>query len=338
MSTQGRVTDTVDVEDREISWKVRDITVYGTVTGPRDNEIHPAVILLAGSGPTDRNWCSPLLPGTNGTAKLLANKLASRGFVTLRYDKLGSGPHVKENLPKFAGKVGMRTFTDELSAGVEALVSEKRVDNSNLFALSNSEGAIHAVNYQLQGNKNGFKGLVLTGAPGRAIGLVARTQFLNQSRSIPNGEILMKHYDEAIQDFLAARPIVIDPSLPKEMEPFFHSLESPNNLPFSRELWTYNLPEYITRVENPILVLIGKKDIQVDWQLDGKPLENALLHNSRASFAYPENSNHVLKHEEMPREKLTPGYVGSNYNAQDAELDSETANIIFSWLAKVKAN
>ena len=81
--------------------------------------------MLAGSGPTDRNWCSPLLPGSNGTAKILAEALARRGYVTLRYDKLGSGPHVRENLPKFAGKVGMKTFKEELAGGVETLVAEK---------------------------------------------------------------------------------------------------------------------------------------------------------------------------------------------------------------------
>ena len=90
------------IENRGVAWKVRDITVYGTITAPLDEEVHPAVILLAGSGPTDRDWCSPLLPGTNGSGKLLAEALASRGFLTLRYDKLGSGPRVKENLPRFA--------------------------------------------------------------------------------------------------------------------------------------------------------------------------------------------------------------------------------------------
>ena len=64
----------------------------------REKEVHSAVVFVAGSGPTDRNWCSPLLPGTNGSGKLLAEALASQGFVTLRYDKLASGPHVKENI------------------------------------------------------------------------------------------------------------------------------------------------------------------------------------------------------------------------------------------------
>ena len=92
------------IEDKEATWNVFDIPVYGTITTPISTNAHPAVVFVAGSGPTDRNWCSPLLPGTNGSAKLLAEELASQGFVTLRYDKLASGPHVKENILNLSAK------------------------------------------------------------------------------------------------------------------------------------------------------------------------------------------------------------------------------------------
>ncbi len=88
------------IHNKQITWKVLDIDVYGTITAPKDKDVHSAVIFVAGSGPTDRNWCSPLLPGINCSAKLLAEALASQGFVTLRYDKIASGPRVKENLTK----------------------------------------------------------------------------------------------------------------------------------------------------------------------------------------------------------------------------------------------
>ena len=114
----------------------------------------------------------------------------------------------------------------------------------------------------------------------------------------------MKPYDDAIAEFLANRPMVIDASLPEGIKLLLHSLENPANLPFSRELWTYNLPEYIAKVNDPILVVIGKKDIQVDWKIDGKLLENATAKKIEVSFVYPENANHLLKHEKAPREDL----------------------------------
>jgi hypothetical protein len=120
-------------EDKEATWKVFDISLYGTITKPTDKEAHSAVIFVAGSGPTDRNWCSPLLPGTNGSAKLLAEALARQGFATLRYDKLASGPHAKENVPKLVGKISMQSHVEELKGAVETLIAEKNVNKDITF-------------------------------------------------------------------------------------------------------------------------------------------------------------------------------------------------------------
>ncbi|WMT50235.1 MAG: hypothetical protein RE472_04505 [Thermoplasmatales archaeon] len=48
-----------------------------------------------------------------------------------------------------------------------------------IFALSNSEGAVHAVNYQLGNFGKKFRGFILTGPPGRSVGDVARSQLLS---------------------------------------------------------------------------------------------------------------------------------------------------------------
>ena len=308
--------------------------MFGTITAPNDKEVHSGVIFIAGSGPTDRNWCSPLLPGTNGSAKLLAETLANQGFVTLRYDKLASGPHVRENIPKLIGKISMRSHIEELTGAVKTLLAEKNVKEDDLFALTNSEGAIHAVNYQLQATSHRFKGLALTGAPGRAVGELARSQIFNQIKQLPNAEAMMRPYDDAVADFLANKPQKIDASLPEGIKLVLRSLENPANLPFSRELWTYRLPEQVAKVNEPVLVLIGKKDIQVDWKTDGEILENATARKATVSFVYPENANHLLKHEEAAREELNAQSVSQHYNSADAELDTEATNAVVAWLKR----
>ena len=327
------------IGDKEVSWKVHDILVLGTITTPTDNEVHPAVVFVAGSGPTDRNWCSPFLPGTNGSGKLLAKVLASHGFVTLRYDKVASGPHVRENIPKLIGKISMQSHLEELKGAVDTVLAEKNVDTDNLFVLTNSEGAIHAVNYQLQTKSNRFKGLVLTGAPGRAIGDVSRTQIFNQVKQLPNAEKIMETYDDAIAAFLANKPPSKDTVLPEgNIKLVLQSLWNPANLPFSRELWCYNLPEYIVKIDEPMLIVIGKKDIQVDWKIDGCELEKATAKKTEVSFVYPENANHVLKHEVKPLEEITAQYAALSYNAPTAELDREATEAIFNWLNKQSQN
>jgi hypothetical protein len=81
-------------------------------------------------------------------------------------------------------------------------------------------------------------------------------------------------------------------------------------------------------------VIIGKKDIQVDWKVDGRELEKATAKKADASFVYLENANHVLKHEVKPPKEITAQYAALSYNAPDAELDREAAKAIFSWLKK----
>ena len=342
------------IESKEVVWEILDVPVRGTITSPQGKGPYPAVVLLAGSGPTDRDWCSPLIPGRNGTAKFLAESLAGAGFVNLRYDKLGSGPNVKENLPKFAGKVGMKTFMEELAGAVGTLLTQGNVDGNRLFALGNSEGCIHAVNYQLQAKPMSFKGLVLTGAPGRTIGEVTRNQlfdqlnFLHDARGatgviikliskvkpLPETGSTMEKYDEAVSQFVAGQRVTPDPSLPKGIKKLLQGLTSPTNQPFSRELWTYNLTEHLPKVQEPVLVVIGKKDIQVDWKADGKALEAATSGKHGMSFAYPENSNHLLKYEAEPKEKLDARRVGKHYNSPDAKLDGEAKGLIVDWLRK----
>ena len=314
-----------EIESKDVEWKVNDISVHGTITRPKNRDARLAVVFVAGSGPTDRDWCSPLLPGKNGSGKLLAEYLASQGFLTLRYDKIASGPHAQENVSKMIGKISMQSHVDELSGAVNTLEGP-----DSLFVLTNSEGVIHALNYQLQ-VKTKFKGMVLTSAPGRSIGQVARTQIVNQLASLPNRETIIKQYDAAIASFVNGKPVVPDSTLPEGIKQLLLSLNTPANLPFARELWAYDPSEVISKIKEPILVIIGKKDIQVDWQVDGKALEAAVAGENTISFVYPENADHVLKFEETHREKLG-AEAALRYNVSDRKLDPEVANTIFNWL------
>jgi hypothetical protein len=228
----------------------------------------------------------------------------------------------------------MQSHTAELAGAIKTILSENRVDPSSVFALTNSEGAIHALNYQLETTINKFKGLILTGAPGQSIGQVAHNQIENQIKTLPNADALMKRYDDAVAAFVSGKPVEPDKSLPEGFQKLLLALTNPANLPFSRELWTYNPSEYVAKVQEPILVIIGKKDIQVDWQTDGKALEAATTNKKNVTFTYPENADHVLKHEEKPREKLVPAEIALRYNADDRELDKDVLNSILDWLTE----
>ena len=320
-------------ESMEVSWQLDATTMYGTLVRPVGPGPFPAVVMVAGSGPTDRDWNSPLLPGSNGSAHLLAEALARAGFASLRYDKRASGPHARENMPLLIGKLSMQSHVDELASAVHTLASQSYVRDNRIFALANSEGTLHALNYQLHSPTIPLAGLVLIAPPGRAVGTVARSQLAAQAAGIPNGEALLSLYDQAIARFQAGEPATPDPALPEGVQILLKGLETPANLPFARELWMADAAPLLKRVNVPVLVIIGKKDLQVDWQADGEPLQQAAAGNEQVSFLFPENANHVLKQELRPRSELVPVEITQSYNGPETHLDPQALASILEWLA-----
>ena len=104
------------------------------------------------------------------------------------------------------------------------------------------------------------------------------------------------------------------------------------NLPFSRQLWTADAASPLSRVDCPVLVVIGKKDLQVDWRADGDVLQQAAQGRSDVTFDFPENANHVLKQELRPRSELTLPDVMPRYNADESGLDMDAFSDVLSWL------
>ena len=312
----------------EVSWAIEGTTVSAALTIPAARGLYPAIVFVPGSGPTDRDWNSILLPGTNGSALLLADELARGGFVVLRYDKRFTGPNAKGNMALLAGKLSMSTHVEELAGAVALLRAREDVDPKRIFVLANSEGTIHALNYQQQKEPK-FAGLVLTSAPGRRLKDLMRSQVQPQLAALSNAAEVMEHYDKLVDNFLAGQPFAADPLLPEGINQLIHAFYQPLSLPFARELLEIDPAALLGKVQAPALVLIGKKDIQVDWQADGALLKNAA--GANVSFTFPENADHVLKYEARPRSELTAA-DGVKYNAPGRTLDPETLKSILEWL------
>lgn len=318
--------------EKPVSWKVDEIEIHASLTRPVGTGPFPAVIFVAGSGPTDRDWNTPMIPGTNGSGALLARELAQRGFVTLRYDKSSSGPHAQENLKHIAGKVSMQSHVAELAGGVDLLLDEKDIDPDRIFVLTNSEGCVHALNYQARIENHPFAGMVLTSAFARPAGELAYSQIAAQLLPVPGGDMILKAYDAAMQDFVSGRPVLVDENLPEGLRQVVQGITQPINQPFARELWIFNPVARLDEVNVPVLIVLGKKDIQVDWQTDGSLFEAVAKKHDNITIAYLENANHVLKFEPKPRSQLTPADVMATYSSDEVMLDPDAVNGISSWL------
>lgn len=318
--------------EEPVSWKVDEIEVNATLTRPAGVGPHPAVIFVAGSGPTDRNWNTPMIPGTNGSGALLAFELTQAGFITLRYDKRASGPHMPDNMKLLAGKISMQGHAAELAGGMSCLMNVEGVDPAKIFVLTNSEGCVHALNYQTQAKNLPFAGMVLTSAFARATGELARSQIASQLGAVPGGEVMLSAYDASMKEFMAGHPVSVDENLPEGLRQVIQAITQPVNQPFARELWMFNPIEKLTEVTVPVLIIIGKKDIQVDWQTDGALFEAVAAEHRNITVTYAENANHVLKLESKPRAELNPAEVTVSYGSDEVMLDPEPVTSIISWL------
>jgi len=318
----------------EVSWELDGITMAGTLTRPDGDGPFPGVVLVAGSGPTDRDWCSPLLPGDNGAGKLFAEAFAKAGIASLRYDKRASGPHVADNLPKLFGHVSMQSHLEELVAAVDAFVAQDFVDASRIVGFGNSEGTLHVLHYATTAQAVPFAGIVLAAPPGRPVRELLLMQLGLQAAQVPGGAELMDKVRQACARYEAGEPMNPDPALPESVRMVLASFETPMNLPLARELWAESACDTLPKVTIPALVLIGGHDLQVDMHADGAPLQEAAADMANVTFAFPPDANHVFK-----KDTRTPAEVaatpGNGYNAADTDLDPESLSTILAWIHNV---
>jgi dienelactone hydrolase len=319
------------VSSVDVSWQLDGITMEGTVIRPDGEGSFPAVVLVAGSGPTDRDWCSPLLPGTNGSGRLFAEAFACAGIASLRYDKRASGPHAMENLPKLIGKMSMQSHLDELVAAVHVLSELDFVDSGKIVGLGNSEGTLHVLHYATSDEDVPFAGIVLAAPPGRPIQTVLLSQLALQAGQVPGGDELMPKVEEAAARYTAGQPMNPDPALPDSVKLVLASFETPANLPFARELWVESACDSLSRVRIPALVLIGGTDVQIDAHADGDPLRRAARGMANVTFAFPPRANHVFKEDTRSPAEVAAS-PGNGYNEAGTQLDPESIETILTWI------
>ncbi|MBS0550095.1 MAG: alpha/beta fold hydrolase [Proteobacteria bacterium] len=135
---------------REVRFSGADgATLSGTLLLPLASEIQPVpgVVLIAGSGPTDRDGNTPLIPARIDTLKLIAARLAAAGIATLRYDKRGVG----RSSPPPEGLAAQERFfqwdhavADAVAAHTELLRHDEIKSYATAF-LGHSEGGLLAL-------------------------------------------------------------------------------------------------------------------------------------------------------------------------------------------------
>ena len=316
----------------QVSWPIGETTVYGTITRPDGNGPYPAVVLVARTGAPDRDWNVPNLTGTNGSGRLLAAALARHDFATIRYDHRYVGPGAQENLPHLAGNISLASHMQEIAGAIDILLGQSYVDPDNIYLLSHGESALLALKYRLEYGPR-VSGLVLTAPPSRPITDQLFEGVRAQFQHLPDVDQIVAGCESLIASFLEGEPFVPHPDVPPALNNYVASLYDPRSLPFVREMFPLDPAGLLAQLAAPGLVVIGQKDMQINWQSDGALLQAATADLAHISYVFPEDADHVLKYQPKPREELGQADV-RDYNATGRVLDPEAVRVIIDWLVQ----
>jgi uncharacterized protein len=131
--------------DQNVTFSAGGLTVYGTFRHPTTGPAVPGVLLIAGSGPTDRNGNNANVKGTIGNLKALADWLSADDVASLRYDKLGSGKTGLGPYKSDPDAIGIAPFELEAASALRFLAAQPGVEAGRLGVIGHSEGALFAL-------------------------------------------------------------------------------------------------------------------------------------------------------------------------------------------------
>ena len=124
--------------NEEVTFTNGEVTLAGTLTLPSSSGRHPAVFLVSGSGPQDRDGAIGAIPGYRPFAAI-AKHLATHGIAALRYDDRGVG--------ESSGDYGAATesdFVDDARAALGFLLGRGDIDANRVGIVGRSEGTMIA--------------------------------------------------------------------------------------------------------------------------------------------------------------------------------------------------
>ena len=251
-------------------------SISATLERPATNS-DTAILIIAGSGATDRNGNSGTALSTN-SYKMLSDELVAKGFAVMRYDKRGIG---LSTIP--AADVPNLTFDnyiDDARACAEYLRSE---GFDRVFLAGHSEGGEIATIIAAD-NPELINGVILLCAPGYPIDEILISQL--SAQLTPTYLELMASVENIISTLKQGSMVNIS-DIPTELLSLFH----PSVQPFLINCMEYDPQEYIACCKVPVLIISGGKDIQVAVD-NGDRLKAACDKSKHVVF---DNMSHVLK-------------------------------------------
>jgi uncharacterized protein len=246
----------------------------GTMLAPAAGSA-PIMLIIPGSGPTDRNGNNPY--GVRAaTYRLLAEGLAQRGIGTVRIDKrgmFGSRAAVADG-----NAVTIGDYVTDTTSWIATI--RKQTGAPCVWLLGHSEGGLVALAAAQKASD--ICGLVLVSTAGRPLGEVLRQQIKDNPANAP----ILDQAMAAIDSLEAGKRVDIT-----TMNPVLMPLFAPQVQGFLIDVFSYDPAKLIAKVTKPTLILQGKRDMQVGVA-DAERLKQAA---PGAKLKLLDDTNHVLK-------------------------------------------
>jgi uncharacterized protein len=246
--------------------------IQGTIQLPAATPPLPVVLIISGSGPTDRNGNSPALAGSNNSLKLLAEALAERGIASVRYDKRGIAAS------RAAGgtedSLRFTTYIDDAAEWIKKLRADSRF--STVTVVGHSEGSLIGMVAAKNAGADAF--VSLEGAGRKAADIL-----IDQL----NGQLppeMMARVTRVLSDLSAGKA---PDSVPREL----YALFRPSVQGYMMSWFQYDPAVEIGKLTIPTLIVQGSTDFQTSM----KDAEALAAGDTAAKLVVIEGMNHILK-------------------------------------------
>ncbi|NWA03924.1 alpha/beta hydrolase [Pseudomonas gingeri] len=259
------------VLQRPISLDTGSGELFGSLLLPQSAKPVPVVLIVAGSGPTDRDGNNPD-GARNDSLKRLAWLLARHNIASVRYDKRGVAASLAAAPDE--RNLSIEGYVADTVAWGEKLKADPRL--GPLILLGHSEGALIAA---LAAPKLDADGVISLAGSGRPVDQVIRQQLANR---LPPA--LMLRSNELLDSLKAGRP---DNDIPLPLEPIFR----PSVQPYLISLFRQDPAAAFGKLKMPALIIQGRNDIQVSIA-DARDLQKA---KPDAQLVLVDGMNHVLR-------------------------------------------
>ena len=239
--------------EQEITFTNDSLTLAGTLVLPEGAGPWPAVVMIPGSGPVDRNENHK--KAALNVFNEFAGRLAEQGFASLRYDKRGVGASQGEYYT-----AGFHDNAADARAAYEWVCERPDINKSAVYLLGHSEGAYIAIRLAGEGLESAGVILLAGGARTGETELVWQAeQVIKGLKGFQKWLITTLHIDAAKQQRKTLEKIK-----QSTKDTYRVQLISKLNAKWMREFLAYNPAEDLADITAPVLAITGGKDIQVD--------------------------------------------------------------------------